>query len=90
MRLHAALRGSVSAQLHCVRACAACTVPGRYSGADLAGLVREAAMQALRRAHSVDASTGPLCISRDDFTAARAKVLPSVSLEDELVYRGKG
>ena len=53
-------------------------------------MVREAAMQALRRAHSVDASTGPLCISRDDFTAARAKVLPSVSLEDELVYRGKG
>jgi SpoVK/Ycf46/Vps4 family AAA+-type ATPase len=71
-----------------------------YSGADLAGLVREAAMQALRRAfitksavdgESVMGTTSAvphLEICNQDFLEALKKVVPSVSKEDEAVFKG--
>lgn len=68
----------------------------RYSGADLAGLVREAAMTVLRRVtqHSTGCvapvgdtvSTSSLQVTQADFDAALSRVRPSVSREDELEY----
>ncbi len=58
----------------------------RFSGADLAGLVREAAMQALRRG-GPGPSAAPLTITQRDFVAAMGVVRPSVSKEEEAVYR---
>jgi SpoVK/Ycf46/Vps4 family AAA+-type ATPase len=68
----------------------------RFSGADLAGLVREAAMTVLRRItqQSPDTvvpvdetvSAGTLKVTSADFEAALTRVRPSVSREDELEY----
>ena len=72
-------------------------MPFRFSGADLAGLVREAAMQALRRSFvgvdlPSDAVGVPpeLVITKLDFLQALRKVTPSVSEEDEALFKASG
>ena len=62
-----------------------------YSGADIAALVREASMEALREdAASASTSTsGNKCkvlVSSHHFEAAMEKVVPSVSPADEAAY----
>ena len=69
---------------------------GRYSGADLAGLVREAAMTVLRRVTVAASATSPdavatvgvtgLQVTGSDFEEALTRIRPSVSREDELEY----
>ena len=60
-----------------------------YSGSDMSGLCREAAMEPLRDPETLEALTRgenvqPRAVSRADFGAALAQVTPSVS-EKELV-----
>lgn len=65
-----------------------------YSGADLAALVREAGICALRRilgstnasAHALENSN--LSVQASDFQQAFKKVLPSVNKQDLERYRG--
>lgn len=68
----------------------------RYSGADLAGLVREAAMAVLRRVTTpgdaagaeavADVCASQLQVCAADFEGALMRIRPSVSREDELEY----
>jgi ribosome biogenesis ATPase len=57
-----------------------------FSGADLAALVREAQLCALRLAIS-SGTTNKIEITSDDFDLALSKVFPSVSKKDELKYQ---
>ena len=54
-----------------------------YSGADMAALVREAGVQALREyiGAGVDTNSTSLCVALRHFKSAAAKIRPSVSLK---------
>ncbi|XP_013409877.1 nuclear valosin-containing protein-like [Lingula anatina] len=59
----------------------------RFSGADLAALVREASVSALKRFISGEASsTSPVMVQKEHFEAAFNKVKPSVSSKDHMLY----
>lgn len=60
----------------------------RYSGADLAGLVREAAMTVLRRVSATPSDGTPLTVTAADFEVALTRMKPSVSREDEEEFEG--
>ena len=58
-----------------------------YSGADLAALVREASVSALREFMSTERIEGKsILVSYRHFEAAFLKVKPSVSEKDQKVY----
>lgn len=58
-----------------------------FTGADLAALVKEAALNALRRVSTTDDSGQQKeVITREDFNAAMKTMKPSVSLDDQLMY----
>ncbi|KAJ1950042.1 Ribosome biogenesis ATPase rix7, partial [Linderina macrospora] len=62
-----------------------------YSGADLAGLIREAAVAALRSVFlAQDAgaaqTTGSILVSRENFDTALSRIAPSVSAFDMKKY----
>ncbi|GMH42226.1 hypothetical protein BSKO_10145 [Bryopsis sp. KO-2023] len=56
-----------------------------FSGADLAGLVREACIMALKETIRLE-KQGATVVGRDHFEAALATVKPSVSKEDQKLY----
>jgi ribosome biogenesis ATPase len=64
-----------------------CPQTDGYTGADLAALVREAAMQALREHLAAGAGdkAGPLAVADKHFAAALSKIRPSVSAKVGLV-----
>lgn len=59
------------------------TLTDNYTGADLAGLVRQASLYALKESISSSASTSQMSVSRNNFTDALKQTKPSVS---EQVY----
>lgn len=58
----------------------------RFSGADLASLVREASINALARVNPLEDSDDKIPLTAADFELALTKVHPSVSKEDEQKY----
>ena len=57
----------------------------RFSGADLAGLIREASVTALSK-HLDSSDVSAIYIQNEDFDDAFKKVHPSVSAEEEKKY----
>ncbi|XP_075161331.1 nuclear valosin-containing protein-like smid isoform X2 [Haematobia irritans] len=58
-----------------------------YTGADLAGLVRQASMIALKESlNDTDAKLEDLCVTQDHFNQAVKMLRPSVSAQDRKVY----
>ncbi|XP_005187952.1 nuclear valosin-containing protein-like [Musca domestica] len=58
-----------------------------YTGADLAGLVRQASMMALKESlNNAEIKLEDLCVCRDHFQKALKMLRPSVSAQDRKVY----
>lgn len=57
-----------------------------FSGADLAALVREACMDAMRETRAPDAAMGAPLVRQEHFAAALSRVSPSVSPRDQASY----
>lgn len=58
-----------------------------YTGADLAGLVRQAAMLALKESiNKPDIPLDDICVRKEHFTEALSLLRPSVTLQDRKIY----
>ncbi len=66
---------------------AVCEKCAGFSGADIAALVREAQMHAVKRAEAEKLEEEHLTVSKSDFFSALQKVQPSVSKKDEARYK---
>ena len=57
-----------------------------FSGADIAALVREAQLHALKRLNEVENEENEFKITQDDFEFSLGRILPSVSVNDKKKY----